>query len=182
MSSEILFGSNKAVYPSGLIDLRKVIDELFFGSSSNPPEAHLVIVRFMKRDSNNNLIRCQFSTSHYTKQNINNPSCPVCLGEGYLFDEKFAWTYKSFRRNEFGGQYTYPMGDITKQPITYYFRYDVPITDDDIIIEAKTDYDGNFLQPIQVEYRYKPTLVNKVKGDLGRIEFIEAVVEHKPNS
>lgn len=177
-SNEILFGSRGVLGEH--LDLRKELQAIFYGSAINPPEAHPVVVRFMKRDSASKTVRCKFSTSAYAKQNIHSPTCPVCLGEGSLWDEKFVWTYRTQTRSDLMAQYAYESGDVLKEIYTYFFEYDVPITLDDTIIEVRVNSDGTIIEPVTEEKRFKPIHVQTVKADYGRVEFIQVLAEYKP--
>lgn len=160
-------------------NMRELLADILFGSGSNPPEGHPIILRKMRRDSAGALIQCQFSTSPRTKQEVHTSNCPVCAGEGLIWDEYWVTTYS--RHNGIGTEVWGFVGDVNKENYIYYFEYDVPITIDDKILEPVVDSEGVPVTPYAIDQKYSIVFAEKKKGDYGRVEFIQVLAEKQLN-
>lgn len=161
---------------NGEIDLRGELNRLFFGSAQEVPKAHLVLLRRMRRDSNDLLIICSCRDAITKEADIELP-CPFCLGEGYLWNEEWVSTRRMFLRptdTVFVGrdQWLGP-GVANLEAIVYYMEYTVRPTRFDRIIEMKMNDDGDPVIPYIRKRIYRPDEVVAHSGDNGRIEFYE---------
>ena len=165
------------------IDLRKEFDDIVFGVGGCKPHNHLVLIREMRVDSNGDYIKCE-CVSPITDEPDTEKECSRCLGEKYIWDERFSRCYstllgadggKSNRNRRIGA------GDIRTDYKIFYFRYDEKIRYKDKIIELKLDLEGNLAIPCKRETIYRPETIQYYRADYGRVEYI-AVYCREENS
>ncbi len=167
-------GGNPSLHSPGEVDLRAELDDLFFGYSNGIRHGYLVLIRRMRRDSNGVAEACT-CLGELTREA--DPDCSYCLGEGYLFDESWLWTYSMYGASDTGlvSKITYmPPGAVRVDYKIFFFRYDSDIQYGDKIVEVKLDEDGNLVVPYVRVAIYKPQTINKYRSDNSRIEYIAA--------
>jgi len=171
---------SRDLYPSDLTssaafgepDLRKELDELFFGFESGIRHGHLVVLRLLRRDSSGQPLPCSCLDS-FTREA--DPDCSYCFGERYLSDEGWHWTYSTYNGSDtgLGGRVIYmPPGALRADFKVFYFRYDTAIQYEDKIVEMKLDEEGAVVVPYIRESIYRPQTIQKYRSDNGRIEYI----------
>ena len=124
--------------------------------------------------SNGDLIKCA-CVSSLTDEADNENECKYCLGERYIWDEKFARVYSTLVGADGGkGNRTKRInpGEIRTDYKLFYLRYDEIISYRDKIIELSLDIEGNVLVPYKRETIYKPETIQKYRADNGRVEYI----------
>lgn len=157
---------------SGEVDLREEFDELLFGFDSGIRHGHLVVIRHLRRDSTGEPIECSCH-DEFTREA--DPDCSHCLGEAYLWDEKWYWTHSMYSGSDSGltRRITYmPPGAIRADFRVFFFRYDTPIRYGDKVVEMKLDEEGAVVVPYIRESIYKPQTIQKYRSDNGRVEYI----------
>ena len=156
------------------IDLRKEFDELVFGSGGYTPHNHLVLIRSLRKDSNGNYIKCE-CVSAISDEADTEDQCPYCLGNKYIWDERFSRCYSSLMGAD-GGKANRTRrivpGEIRTDYKIFYFRYDEKIHYRDKIIELKLDIEGNVEVPYKREIIYRPETIQPYRADKGRVEYI----------
>jgi len=158
---------------SGELDLRAELDEILFGFQSGVRHGYPVVLRRMRRDSNQKPVPCSCQNS-FTKEP--DPDCSYCLGEAYIWDEEWAWTYSMYSGVDAGlaGRLRYlPPGKIRVDYKIFFFRYDSPIRYGDKIVEMKLDSEGQLVVPYVREVIYAPATIVKYRSDNARIEYIQ---------
>lgn len=156
----------------GEIDLREELDELFFGYDSGIRHGYNCLIRRPRRDSKGIPIPCTCRTDFNREPD---PDCSYCLGEGYNWDEEWAWTYSTYSGADSGlsNRVTYmPPGSIRVDYKIFYFRYDTSMRYGDKIVEVKLDTEGNITLPFVRESIYTPQTINRHRSDNSRIEYI----------
>lgn len=165
------------------IDLRKEFDEIVFGIGGCKPHNHLILIREVRRDDSNNLIPCA-CVDELTQEPDRENQCRFCLGEKYIWDERFVRCYSTLV-GAAGGK-----GDKTERPKPgelrtdykiFYLRFDEKISYRDKIIDLSLDIEGNLLVPYKRETIYRPETIQKYRADNGRVEYI-AVYCREENS
>lgn len=157
------------------LDLRAEMDEILFGEGDGPKHGNLVLIRNMRRDADGYPTRCQCSSGQTTIEG--DPDCQYCFGEGYLWDEAWAWTFWTYAGSDGGfvkRNMRMPLGEMRVDYKVFYFRYDTNILYGDKIVEVKLDDDGVVELPYVREAIYMPQTVSKRRSDNGRVEFIAA--------
>ncbi len=163
---------NPSVSPArGEIDLRAELDELFFGYDSGIRHGYPVLLREMRRNERGIRLPCTCRLE-FTREP--DPDCVYCDGEGYLWDEKWYWTYSMYSGADTGqaSRIRYmPPASIRVDYKIFFFRYDVPLKYGDKIVEVALDTEGNVIQPLIRESIYQPQTINRQRSDNSRIEF-----------
>jgi hypothetical protein len=154
-------------------DLRKAFDDFILGKSGGIKHAHRVLIRKARRDSEGHVIKCK-CVSGITIEPNTESQCPYCLGEGFIWDEKFEECYSTLKGGEsFQTRWRrIGAGEIRTDYITYYFRYDIEISYKDKIIELLLDIDGAPILPYSRDVIYRPETIQKMRSDNGRIEYL----------
>ena len=154
----------KPLYPSSGAtepDLRQELKNTFKGHYPEVSKAQEALFRKMRSDANGNLIKCPCVDSVTDEPDID-VFCPVCHGEGYLWDESYIDIYKVDQRNEL----------IYKAPVmVFYCISSVDITTKDRIIELVLTEDGKVSDPVRRKARYKIKQAIDHRADNGRLEY-----------
>lgn len=156
----------------GEVDLRAELDEIFFGYQSGIRHGYLVLMRRMRRGTNGIAESCTCKNEHTREPD---PDCSYCLGEGYLWDEDWVWTYSMYANDASGlaSRITFlPPGNVRVDYKIFFLRYDSDIQYGDKIVEVKLDEEGNLVVPYIRQAIYKPQTINKYRSDNSRIEYI----------
>lgn len=167
------------------VDLREEMDCILYGEDGSPRHGNLVLIRRMRRDADGYPTKCNCMKDQVTYEA--DPDCSYCYGEGYLWDEKWAWAFWQYAGADSGFVRRYVRmapGEMRVDYKIFYFRYDTEIDYGDKIVEVKLDADGNVKTvlddsgntaiPYTRESIYKPQTLAKRRADNGRIEYIAA--------
>lgn len=165
------------------IDLRKEFDDIVFGVGGCRPHNYLVLIRAAKKDVNGNLIKCA-CVSSLTDEPDTEEECPYCLGEKYIWEERFSRCYSTLLGAD-GGKANrtkrIQAGELRTDYKVFYFRYDEILSYRDKIIQLKLDLEGNVAVPYKREIIYRPETIQYYRADRGRVEYI-AVYCREENS
>lgn len=155
------------------VDLRKEFDQIVFGINGCKPHNTLILIRNM-RLLNDNRIKCECFNA-LTNEANSETECKYCLGEGYIWDERFTRCYSNLIGAD-GGKANRTRsimpGEILTDYKVFYLRYDEKISYYDKIIELALDIEGNLQVPYKRKRIYKPETIQENRADNGRIEFI----------
>lgn len=165
------------------IDLRNELEKTFEGDSGELSKKKKVVLRRMRRDSNNSVISCSCRSALTQEPDMEN-ECPFCLGEGNYWDEEWIYCYSAINDTtaHLSQKRTYLQpGSISSYDKVFYFKYNENITYDDKIIELKLDSDGNPTVPYKRKAIYRPETILELRSDFGRTEYI-AVYVNENNS
>ena len=166
-------GTIPASTSQGEIDLRQWFDDIIFGANGNVQHGHWHIIRHMRRNSDGSMIPCSCK-NELTGEG--SPSCPYCLGEGYLWDEQW-YMGRSAMVGPEGGLANrdrfVPAGIVRVDYKVFYFRYDTPIKQGDKVVEVLLDTEGKIVVPYKRTAIYKPQVIDAKRSDNGRIEFFQ---------
>ena len=156
------------------IDLRGEFDDLIYGGSDSMAHGRKFLLRRMRRDDDNKLLKCA-CVSFLTNEPDTSESCPYCLGEGYYWDENWIIGYAQYIGADGGNANRVrglSAGTVRVDYRIFYFRYDTEISYRDKIIELKLDTEGDPVVPYIRESIYKPSTINRLRSDNGRVEYI----------
>jgi len=156
------------------IDLRAEFQDLIYGSSDSMAHGKKLLIRKMRRDEDNKLMKC-VCVSDTTYEPDTEASCPYCLGEGYYWDEEWVVGYSTYIGADGGNARRVrglTPGTIRVDYKVFYFRYDLDLSYRDKIVEIKLDTEGVPIVPYVRESIYKPSTINRLRSDNGRIEYI----------
>jgi hypothetical protein len=156
------------------IDLRKEFDDIVFGVGGCKPHNHLVLVRQARRASDGSLIKCA-CVSELTDEPDTENQCPYCLGEKYIWDERFSRCYSTLLGAD-GGKANRTKriqpGEVRTDYKIFYFRYDEKVSYRDKIIELSLDLEGKLVIPYKREIIYRPETIQEYRADNGRVEYL----------
>jgi len=161
-------------------DLRKELNDMFFGNDYEVPKAHRILFRKMRWTSDNKLIPCECVDS---LTNEATTRCPTCKGEGYLWDEDWAWVRKvdigsNMKKLVLKNQHL-PGGVINIDTVVYYMEYTAFPKHYDRIVEMVHDIEGAPVKPYRRWKIHKPQAVVEHRSDIGRIEYYSVFVSQK---
>lgn len=156
------------------IDLRQEMENLLSGSSQEIAKAYQVLVRRMRVDSQGRKLPC---TCNSHGEGSTDPSCSLCLGEGYYWDESFKDSFKVEVGSESAKarRILFEAGGSAKGNLTrFFFRYNTSLITSDRIIELKMDEDGNPVNPGTRGTHWQIQEIEYRRSDQGRVEFAVA--------
>lgn len=156
------------------IGLREEFDNTQDGAFPEIAKFQTGLLRKFRRDSSDELVPCPCIDS-VTGEPDRESRCPVCLGEGNLWDEKLM---KFFYQMEPGGatqqDHLITPGISNVETSFIYVSSTVNLTKDDKIVLLKLDKDGVPLQPLQRYELYRIADLEPKRLDNGRLEFWKA--------
>ena len=106
--------------------------------------------------------------------------CPICLGEGKLWEESLLNGYKVVLGSSVGGagkENLISSGNTNLDLVSFYFRYNLPLTlfpkreSPDKIVELVTDTEGDPVRPYQRETIYRIGTAIDFRADNGKLEY-----------
>ena len=161
------------------VDLREEMKIILEGNGYWPRRGHWVVLRRMDRRQ-----RCTCwnekgkGDEQYSKDNskYNEPRlrCPVCHGEGWVYEEELHLARRRLVSPEIGLAAQEQLSDIgwfNINYICYYFQYYVNPTKGDKIIEIDLDDIGNPIRPYNQKEMYRIAVAEPFRDQSGRIEF-----------
>lgn len=160
------------------IDLRAELEKTFEGDTGEIPKKKKLIIRRMRRDSDDKPINCSCRSSLTQEPDMEN-ECPFCLGEGYYWDEDWIYGYSATNDTKSHlsqKRINIPSGLISAYDKVFIFRYTEIITLDDKIIELKLDSEGVPTVPYKRKAIYRPETILELRSDYGRLEFLSVYV------
>jgi len=147
------------------LDIREELNRTLYGASDEVAKGRVGLLRRMRRDDNNKLIRCPCRDA-LSDEPDRDYYCRSCLGHGYLWDEVEIVYYNNsapFSRAE--GKVQDFNGEI------FYTEYDNIISPEDYLVEIKTDNSGKPRRPVTREKYYNIQDAKHLRCDVGRAEF-----------
>lgn len=154
-------------------DMRQELDNTFDGIFPEVAKTQKGLLRRMRRDTSDNLIQCQCVDILTHEPDVDH-FCPVCHGEGYLWDEEWIEFYKVVLRSNVGLSSKEDLikpGLMNVPLVSFYLRGTVELTEQDRIIELKTDNDGIPSRPYRREFLYRITTALDFRSDRGKLEY-----------
>lgn len=162
--------SLKDLYTSGgkEISLRGEFNALETGSSVEIPKLRHGLFRLMRKDAQGKKIACE-CVDKLTGEPDKEFMCPVCMGEGFKWDEVRAL----FHRVADPKEVIKPAGLINVPIVTFYAKFDARVTEDDKIVELVLDSEGNIVTPAKRHGIYKVQHAEPLRLDNGRVEYLK---------
>lgn len=164
------------------VDMRKEFDEIVYGINGCKPHNTLILIRNMRLE-NGERIKCTCNNA-LTDEGNTESTCKYCLGEGYIWDERFTRCYSTLIGAD-GGKANRTRrimpGEILTDYKIFYLRYDEKISYYDKIIELALDIEGKLKVPYKRKRIYKLETIQENRADNGRIEFITIYAREEPS-
>lgn len=151
------------------ISLRDEFNTLETGSSIETPKFRDLLLRIMRKDVNGKLIPCE-CTDKLTREPDKDIYCPVCMGEGFKWDETWDVGYRWMTAPK---EVLKPAGLSNIPLVLFYAEYDRPLTNNDKIVEVNLDLEGKPEVPTKRSGVYKIQHVESLRLDNGRVEFLK---------
>lgn len=138
------------------------------------------LFRKMRRTSSGGLVPCpcvDVTTNEPDKDRF----CPICYGEGNLFDESYILLYRILVAPDYGNSVRdkiLPPGILNVPLAIFYTRYDELITEQDKIVLVNQNLDGTVVTPVRRRELYKIAAAWDYRADNGKLEYWKLFV-HK---
>jgi len=153
-------------------DMREEFNNMMDGKWPEVAKAQPIVLRKMRRD-NGNLIPCACVDVLTGEPDIDH-FCPLCHGEGYIWDELMYDGYKTVIHSDVGlanKDKLFGPGLLNIPSVIFYMRSRVDITREDKIVEIFLNRAGSPLLPYKREYIYKITTPLDLRSDNGKLEY-----------
>ncbi len=156
------------------IDLRQEFIDLIFGSFQDEAIGMKLLLRRLRRDPVT-LARTKCScVDPISLEPDRDTVCQFCLGEGYYWDEEWAYGYKVVTGSSTSLSrriaYMQP-GEILTETYRFFFDHSLNILPGDSIVELVLDSEGQIALPYRRLSKWKPTAIEEKRLVNGRIEF-----------
>jgi len=168
--------------PRSEIDLRAEMSLMLEGNQYYPRRGHWVLLRRMDRRQ-----RCTCwnrkgqGEERYSldkgKYNEGELRCPICLGEGWLYEDELHLVRRRIVAPTIGLAGSEQMTDIGWMNVNYivfYFMYNVAPTRGDKILEIELDDNANPIRPFKITEIYRLSMSEPLRDQNGRIEYWRA--------
>lgn len=167
---------------SSEIDLRTEMTLMLHGNEYYPRRGHWVLLRHMDRRQkcfcwNQKPVGDDKFNEDKGKYNEPKLRCPVCNGEGWVYEEELQLTRRRLVTPDIGLANSETMSDIGWMNINYivfYFEYFVEMKKGDKIIEVNLNDDGTPIRPYSYQEIYRIAVAEPFRDQLGRVEFWRA--------
>lgn len=176
---------SSSFYNSGRTEssLRDEFIDTLNGTLKEISKKQIGLLRKMRRNDSNNLIRCNCRDQVSGEPDKDTP-CPLCLGEGYLFDEEYVYFYQ--------WEPGYDSTLAQKEKITspgllnvpfrlFYLEYSADLSYEDKLIELSLDEDGDLIEPVRRKAIYRIGSLIDHRLDNGRIEYWRIIAFRENN-
>jgi hypothetical protein len=159
-------------------DMRKELHATFDGLFPEIAKAQKIVLRIMKRGEDGKLIKCA-CVDVVTGEPDKDIFCPICLGEGFIWNEIISDTYKVVIKSSVGlssKQDLFTAGLTNIPLVSFYFRHDIPINiiNDqctDKIVELVKDTEGNLVRPYTRQRVYRVGTAIAFRSDRDKLEY-----------
>jgi hypothetical protein len=158
------------------IDLRQEFNNMFDGVFPEMAKAQNHILRKYRRNYANERLPCA-CLDKITQEPDRDVFCPICHGDGYLWDEVPIQIY----RKSAVGAGTGPLQDQLKAAgilnidlYSFWFKSSVPVTLQDKLVTMALDEAGSLAEPLHREELWRIGLLLDLRSDDGRLEFWQA--------
>jgi hypothetical protein len=154
-------------------NMRQEFNNTLDGIFPEVPKAQSAILRKMRRDSSDQLIECP-CVDDLTHEPDLDTFCPVCHGEGYLWDESWIDVYKVILRSDKGlstKETLISPGLMNISLVSIYLKSSVDITDKDKVVEMILDTSGTPVRPYRRKFIYRIGTIVDFRSDNGKLEY-----------
>lgn len=154
-------------------DMRQEMNNTLDGRFPEIAKGQQHVFRKMRLDANGNLIKCP-CVDVLTGESDKDTYCPICMGEGNIWDEKFFAAYKVVLKSDVGNaqrEFLIGPGIINIPIVVFYTREALDFSINDKIVEVIRDHEGNPVQPYRRSFVYRIDAAIDLRSDLGRIEY-----------
>ena len=159
--------------------MRDELIRMFDGVWPEVPKKQPTVLRKMRRDSNGNTTQCP-CVDKITREPDVDTRCPICAGEGFIWDEILIDAYKIVLEGDTGEASRESLitpGLINIPLVVFYTTYDVAVVLEennevkDKVVELMLDTEGNPILPYKREALYRIGAAIDFRSDQGRLEY-----------
>jgi hypothetical protein len=158
--------------------MRAELEATFDGTFPEVAKAQPIVLRIARRDNDGKIIACD-CVDTLTGEPDRDTFCPTCFGDGFIWDEQLVDSYKVVIKSSVGlsSREDLIKPGLTNIPlISFYFRYDIPITFDkditrDKVIEIALDQAGDPARPYKRDRVYRIGTAIDFRSDNGKLEY-----------
>lgn len=169
-SRNTLYGSTTQSEPNLRVEMNNTID----GNFPEIAKGQTLVIRSMRRDSNNKLIKCP-CVDILTGEPDKDTFCPICFSEGYLWDEVWAKGYTRIIRSsvDLAGSKEELIGPGTTNIhlASFFLKAEVDVTQEDKIVIISLNKDGSVVEPHKREKIYSIITLIDFRSDNGKLEY-----------
>lgn len=152
-------------------DMRQELENTLDGVYPEVAKKQRAVLRKMRRPLEDNVCPC---VDAVTKEPDKDHFCPICHGEGYLWDEEFMDIYKVVIKSDVGNALLDSLqspGNIGPPLVTFYTRYSSNVTKEDRVVQLVLNDDGSPVQPYRRRAIYHIGLPIDFRSDNGKLEY-----------
>jgi hypothetical protein len=138
------------------------------------------LLRKMRRNTDGSLIPCS-CVHDITNEPDKDRFCPICFGEGYLWDEndiQFYRVYKESDASNIDKNNLRKPGLINQPFVVFYVRYDAEITKEDKLVELELEHDGTASDPMTRKRLFRIGNLWDFRADNGKLEYFKVFAHH----
>lgn len=161
-------------------DMRQEFINTIEGLSPEVAKGQPGLLRKMRRNTDGSLIPCG-CVHDITNEPDKDRFCPICFGEGYLWDEddiQFYRVYKESDASNVDKNNLRKPGLINQPFVVFYVRYDAEITKEDKIVELELEHDGTASDPMTRKRLFRIGNLWDFRADNGKLEYFKVFAHH----
>lgn len=167
-----------SLYSTGTseVDMRSEFLNTIYGKGPEIPKGQPGLARIFRRDNTNGLIPCPCIDS-VTGEPDRETRCPVCLGEGNLWDE----SHIDFYHIRADGASSLALKDTQRAPgimntlvEVFYIPWTFSLTKEDKLVTLMLDKEGQATTPPIRSQLFRISDIRPMRLDNGRLEFWKA--------
>lgn len=154
-------------------DMREELRRMLQGVYPEISKKQYFVLRKMRLNDDNEMIDCP-CVDPVTHEPDIDYYCPVCSGEGKLWDEIFIEAYKVVKQSDVGlsgKERLIAPGLMNIQYIVIYTTYDAEITENDKIVELDTEKGGLPTLPYRRKKLYRINTLIDLRSDNAKLEY-----------
>lgn len=154
-------------------NMRQELINTFAGKFPEEAKAQSGAIRRMRREDNGSLIECP-CIDEVTKEPDVDKFCPICWGEGFIWDEMLLNIYKVIIRSSVGlatKEDVIEPGLVNIPMVSFFATYDLDVDKQDKIIELVLNKDGTPLIPYKRERLYRIGTAIDFRADNAKLEY-----------
>lgn len=154
-------------------NMRQELINTFEGKFPEEPKAQPGALRSMRRDDKDKLIICA-CVDEVTNEPDKDKFCPICWGEGFVWDEVLMDVYKVIIKSSVGLATKEDLirpGLVNITLVSFFAKYDELIRKEDKVIELVLNIDGTPVIPYKREALYRIGTLIDFRSDSAKIEY-----------
>jgi len=159
------------------VDIRKEIKDLLEGTTFSPQRGHWILLRRTDLAQKCDCLKMSMRSGKY--RSVPDPSCKICGGMGYLYDDELHLARKVVVSPASVEEQLTDVGILQVPIVTYYMQYYVHPQEKDEIIEIKLTPEGDVIRPFERLDYFSIEISEPLMDVGGRIEYYRCSVKKK---